>query len=207
MQKPLNFTTGRFPDTRIEMWETLIDKDHEWFLYLNQLGTPAWDSFWLFLSDKWAAIPLYALLLFLVYRQLGWRRLLLFLVFIGLLITATDQLSGFFKYGVQRLRPCYEPEFEGVMRLVKKSCGGRFGYFSAHAANSFALASFFVVFWGGKRRLWAVLLILWALLVGYSRIYLGVHYPLDVLSGCFAGGMLGWLFARLYQKADLKLFS
>jgi undecaprenyl-diphosphatase len=189
------------------MWEGLIEKDHEWFLYLNQLGTPAWDPFWLFLSDKWAAIPLYVLLLILAYRRLGWKRLMLFLVFIGVLITSTDQLSGFFKYGVQRLRPCHEPEFQGLIRLVKQGCGGRFGYFSAHAANSFALATFFAVFLESKRRLWAVLLILWALMVGYSRIYLGVHYPLDVLSGCLAGGMLGWLFARLYLKADQNIFK
>lgn len=188
------------------MQEALVQKDQEWFLYLNQLGTPAWDGFWLFLSDKWAALPLYALLLFITYRGLGWKRLLLFLVFVALLITATDQLSGFFKYGVQRLRPCHDPELQGLVRLVKKSCGGRFSYFSAHSANAFALATFFTVFWGKKRRLWAGLLILWALLVGYSRIYLGVHYPLDVLTGCLAGGILGWLFARLYLKADLNLF-
>ena len=189
------------------MWEALIEKDQDWFLYLNQLGTPAWDSFWLFLSDKWGALPLYALLLFLVSRQLGWKRVLLFLVFIGLLITTTDQLSRFFKYGVQRLRPCYDPELEGLVRLVKSSCGGRFGYFSAHAANAFGLAAFFAVFWGKSRRLWGVLLIFWALLVGYSRIYLGVHYPLDVMTGFLAGGLLGWLFAQLYKKADQNIFK
>ena len=189
------------------MWETLIQKDQQWFLYLNQLGNPTWDSFWLFISDKWGALPLYGLLLFLGYRALGWKRLLLFLIFIGLLITTTDQLSGFFKYGVQRLRPCYEPELDGLVRLVKNSCGGRFGYFSAHAANSFALASFFAVFWGKRRRFWGILLLIWALVVGYSRIYLGVHYPLDVLTGCFVGGMLGWLFAQLHKKADQNIFK
>ena len=190
----------------IDMLESLAERDQEWFLFLNQMGTPTWDGFWLFLSDKWSALPLYALLLLLAFRQLGWKRLLLFLVFVGLLITATDQLSGFFKYGVQRLRPCYEPALDGMVRLVKNSCGGRFGYFSAHAANSFGLATFFAAFWGRDKRLWATLLIIWSLLVGYSRIYLGVHYPLDVLTGCLAGGFLGWLFARLFLKADRKFF-
>ena len=189
------------------MWEDLIAKDQEWFLYLNGLGSPAWDPFWRALSDKWVALPLYGLLLFAVVRQLGWKRTALFLVFVALLITCTDQLSNFFKYGTQRLRPCYEPGLEGMVRLVKSGCGGRFGYFSAHAANSFGLATFFAVFWGRKGAVWAALLLFWALLVAYSRIYLGVHYPLDVLSGCLAGGLLGWLFARLFFRADQKLFS
>lgn len=189
------------------MWERLIEKDQEWFVYLNGLGTPAWDPFWKALSDKWMALPLYGLLLFLAVRQIGWKRTGLLLVFVALLITCTDQLSNFFKYGAQRLRPCHEPGLEGVVRLVKSSCGGRFGYFSAHAANSFGLATFFSVFWGARRWFWGMLLLLWALLVAYSRIYLGVHYPLDIISGCLAGGILGWLFARLFIRADQKLFA
>ena len=133
--------------------------------------------------------------------------MLLLLVFIGLLITTTDQLSGFFKYGVQRLRPCYEPELEGLVRLVKSSCGGRFGYFSAHAANAFGLATFFAVCWGKRKWLWGAWWLLWALVVGYSRIYPGVHYPLDILTGFLAGGLLGWLFAQLYKKADQNIFK
>ena len=94
-----------------------------------------------------------------------------------------------------------------MVRLVKESCGGRYGYFSAHAANSFGLAIFFGIFWGSRRLVWAALLLFWALLVAYSRIYMGVHYPLDVLSGSLAGAFLGWLFARLYFRADQKLFA
>lgn len=189
------------------MWQSLIDKDQQWFVFLNGLGSAAWDPFWRALSDKWVALPLYALLLYLVVREIGWKRTLLFLVFVGVLITCTDQLANFFKYGIQRLRPCHEPDLEGMVRLVKDSCGGRFGYFSAHAANSFALASFFAAFWGRRRLLWVVLLLSWALLVAYSRIYLGVHYPLDVLSGALAGVFLGWLFARLYFLVDQKVFA
>ena len=188
------------------MWENLIEKDQQWFVFLNGLGSPAWDPFWRALSDKWVALPLYGLLLYLTVRQIGWKRTGLLLVFLGLLITCTDQLSNFFKYGMQRLRPCHEPELDGMVRLVKDSCGGRFGYFSAHAANSFGLASYFAVFWGRKRQVWAAFLLFWALLVAYSRIYLGVHYPLDVLSGALAGALLGWLFARLYLRADQKIF-
>ena len=188
------------------MWEALIDKDREIFLWLNGLGDASWDAFWLGLSNKWVAIPLYLLLLIWTFRQYGLKGTLMLLVFVALLITCSDQLANFFKYGAARLRPCHDPEIAELVRLVKPSCGGRFGYFSAHAANSFGLAMFFSAIWGRRLRWWSVVLLFWAVLVGYSRIYLGVHFPLDVLTGFLAGGMLGWTFARLFLLAHQKWF-
>ena len=125
-------------------------------------GVHCLGPFWRTVSDRWAALPLSALLLYLTVRQIGWKRTTLFLLFLGLLITCTDQLSNFFKYGMQRLRPCHEPGLDGMVRLAKENCGGRYGYFSAHAANSFGLASYFAVFWGRQHLLWAALLLFWA---------------------------------------------
>jgi undecaprenyl-diphosphatase len=121
------------------------------------------------------------------------------LVSIALLITVSDQLSNFFKLGVGRLRPCYDPDLSGLIRLVKSSCGGRYGYFSAHAANSFAIAIFFTYLFRKSYSFLAWILIFWAMVVSYSRIYVGVHFPLDVLSGALAGSFMGWLFYRLYM--------
>lgn len=186
------------------MWEAALQWDRDALIALNAWGGPGWDQFWLALSGKWTALPLYALLLYWVFRALGWKRALLLLAGIALMITCTDQLSNVFKTGVGRLRPCHDPGLDGLIRLVKASCGGRYGYFSAHAANAMALAVFFGSYWGRAKRSWGFLLLLWALLVGYSRVYLGVHYPLDVLSGMLAGAFFGWLFARLTALALQK---
>ncbi len=179
------------------MLDTLVQWDRELFLFLNGLGTESWDGFWLFITNKFSAIPLYAILLFFSYRFLGLKRTIILLLFIGLLITATDQLANFFKYGVARLRPCHDEEVGLLARLVKKSCGGKFGYFSAHASNSMALASFFAVILKPYLKRIGLILFVWAVLVAYSRIYIGVHYPLDVLTGSFIGILFGWLFAKL----------
>ncbi|MEZ2414846.1 phosphatase PAP2 family protein [Muriicola sp. E247] len=181
-----------------EMWEELLHIDKNVFLYLNNLGTPTWDGFWMLMTNKFTSVPLYLILLFLAGRSLGWKKTLLLLVFVALLITVCDQLANFFKIGVGRLRPCYDPELDGLFRLVKSSCGGKFGYFSAHAANSFAVAVFFTHFFRSSNRILPWLLITWALVVSYSRIYIGVHFPLDVLSGALVGLLMGWLFFRLY---------
>lgn len=183
------------------MLEELLQFDKELFLFLNHLGSTTWDAFWLFMTNKWSAIPLYLLLAYLALVKLGLKRTLFLLVAIALLIATTDQLANFFKYGVQRLRPCHDPDLNGLVRLVKASCGGEFGYFSAHAANASAVAFFFIHLLGKQNRYLGAFLFVWALTVAYSRIYLGVHYPLDVLTGIVLGALLGWLFARLFEKA------
>ena len=187
------------------MVETLVEWDKEFFLYLNQLGTPPWDSFWLFMTDKWSSIPLYAILLLLCFKFLGWKKTGLVLVFVALLITTTDQLANFFKYGVQRLRPCHDTDLVSVMRLVKRSCGGKFGYFSAHAGSSMAVASFFSILLGKHLKWLPGVLVIWALILGYSRIYIGVHFPLDVLTGICIGLLFGWVYAKLYIFAQQKI--
>lgn len=187
------------------MLEELIQQDKEIFLFLNGLGTVTWDGFWLFITNKFSAIPLYALLLFLTFKHLGAKKTIVVLISVALLITATDQLANFFKYGVQRLRPCHDIDVNTVARLVKKSCGGKYGYFSAHASNAMALALFFSILLGSKIKYITSFLLVWALLVGYSRIYIGVHFPMDVLTGIVIGMVFGWLFAKLSIFAFQKI--
>ena len=186
------------------MLEELVKLDKEVFLFLNNLGSSEWDGFWMFLTNKWSAIPLYLFLLILSFKQYGAKKMIFLIISVVLLITVTDQLSNFFKYGVQRLRPCYDPEISEVVRLVKSYCGGRFSYFSAHAANTSALAVFFAILFSSSYKYVGIFLIVWATLVSYSRIYIGVHFPLDIITGMTVGGLFGWLFAKLYIFAIHK---
>ena len=189
------------------MLEELIQLDKTFFLYLNGLGTDTWDGFWMYLSKtlSFVTIPIFTLLLLLSYKVYGLKKTGVLLVTIVLLITCTDQLSNFFKYGIGRLRPCYDEDVMTVMRLVKGYCGGKYSYFSAHAANSCALASFFAILLKKNYKSVAFFIIVWALLVGYSRIYIGVHFPLDVMTGLLIGFFFGWLFTKLFLFTSLKL--
>lgn len=186
------------------MFDQLVQLDKEVFIHLNGLGSPAWDTFWQFVSHKFSALPLYLFLLILSFRKYGLKSTLILVVTVAMLITVSDQLSNFFKYGIGRLRPCHDPEISSIIRLVKSYCGGKYGYFSAHASNSFAIAVFFGMLLKSSLRYIGLSLIIWAILVAYSRVYIGVHYPLDVITGALIGGFLGWLFAKLFIFSHRK---
>lgn len=189
------------------MLEELITYDKELFLFLNNLGSAPWDGLWLAITNKYTSIPLYLLLLFLSYKKFGLQPMLLVLLTAALLIAATDQIANLFKYNFERLRPCHDETIFDQMRLVKAYCGGRFGYFSAHAANAFAAATFFGLLLVKKLKWLPFFLLVWALFVAYSRIYIGVHYPLDVITGISIGMLLGCGFYRLFVllKGKLKI--
>lgn len=179
------------------MMESINQLDRALFLYLNNLGNPSWDTFWLLVTDKWTAIPIYAFLLYLIFRQFGVKGTLVTMVLITLLITATDQLANVFKDGFERLRPCGQEGVKEYARFVAKRCG-KFGYFSGHASNTTGVAIFLGIILKKAHPYLIYFLMAWALIVSYSRIYLGVHYPGDILTGMFMGGVIGWLFALLH---------
>lgn len=178
--------------------EQILELDQELFLFLNNLGNPTWDGFWNILTNKWTSIPLYALLIYMLYKALGLKGTIITLVVVGGLITFTDQLANVFKHGFERPRPCRQ---EGVMehaRFIAVRCG-RFGYFSAHAASSAALTIFMGFILRRKYPQMIYVLMFWALMVAYSRIYVGVHYPLDIISGMLIGVFGGYVFYRVQE--------
>lgn len=178
------------------MTEYLLKLDEKFFLFLNNLGTNTWDWFWLFITHKWAALPLYALLLYFLYKKLNRRQFVTTLVLVALLITCTDQTANIFKNYFERLRPCNLP-FEARSLA---NCG-RYGFFSAHAASALAFAIFIGNVLKPYYKYIGIFLLFWAILVGYSRIYVGVHFPGDVLVGFLIGSIYGWLFIEIKKKS------
>ncbi len=186
------------------MIEKLLEYDTEIFLFLNNLGTESWDGFWRIVTEKWSSIPLYVILLLLIYKHYKLKGTLLIVVSVALLITATDQLANLFKYVLfQRPRPCRVEELQELMRFVADGCG-RYGYFSAHAASSMGAAVFLGLVLQKWYKYLPFLLLFWAVLTAYSRIYLGVHYPLDIITGMFFGGLLGLVFYKLQLVGQRK---
>ncbi|QAR31308.1 phosphatase PAP2 family protein [Ornithobacterium rhinotracheale] len=190
-----------------EIIHQIIAQDQQLLIKLNNLGSPTWDSLWLFITSKYSWIPLYLILLGMLYRMLDTKKLILALVMLALGITMADQLSNLFKNILfMRLRPCYEPLVSPYIRHVKPSCGGQYGFFSAHAANTFVVATYLGALFRQKIKALSLFLILWAAVVSYSRIYIGVHYPLDILVGIYFGSSIGYALYKVFQALAQRNF-
>ena len=171
------------------MIESLLHKDTELLIFLNNLGSEQWDGFWLAITNQFHWSPLFALLLFLTFKKLGWKNGSLLLLFIALVVTFSDQFTNFIKHSFERLRPC---NTEGVVEQLRSFTykPGGYSFYSGHAALSSTITVFLIlVLKNHYKYIW--FLVIFPLLFGYSRIYLGGHYPLDILSRYLAGIFFG----------------
>lgn len=176
----------------------LLNKIDTWlFLLINGMNSPFFDWLMYWISSKLVWIPFYTLLLFLLIRKYKLNALWI-LLFVALLITFSDQVSVLFKNYFQRLRPCHNEDLDLLIHTVRGKCGGKYGFVSSHASNSFALAVFLVPFLKSYWRYFTPAIIIWAAIVSYSRIYLGVHFPGDVIGGAALGAFGGIVFSKSY---------
>ena len=179
---------------------TLEEIDIQLLIYLNSLGSEFWDPLWIVLTNKLTYIPLFAIIVFYFYKKFGFKQALLLLFFIALLILFTDQSTNFFKDSFQRLRPCRE-NFLGL-RVIDVYCG-KYGFFSAHASNSMAVSLFIIKIMREKySSIFSLILFIWVAVFSYSRIYLGLHYPSDILFGLIFGTISSTIFYSLYSKTN-----
>lgn len=178
----------------------------KWLLLtLNGFHCRLFDILMWTVSDKWVWIPFYVLLAYLVLRRNTWRHGVLCLLLIGMVILVTDQTcASLIRPAVQRLRPSSpDNPISSLVHIVNGYHGGRYGFPSCHAANSFALATFLSLYF--RRRRMTILLVAWAAVVSYSRIYLGVHYPGDVLCGMLVGCMYSLLFWYVITPRNIRV--
>jgi undecaprenyl-diphosphatase len=187
------------------MLEALNNIDTKLFLAINGSHSGFWDQVMWHISGKLQWIPLYLFIAGLIIYRFRVKAVWIILATI-LVITLCDQASvHLFKNVFERLRPCHQPALEGMVHLVRDHCGGRYGFLSSHAANTFGLAVFTALFI--RNRWYRAGMIFWAALVAYSRVYLGVHYPGDVLAGAILGALIArgvYLLATSVKRLKLK---
>ncbi len=180
------------------MFEALIDIDKSFLVAINNCNSPFFDDFFYIFSGKkiWLFVAM-IIIAFIVknYKKDSW----IVLVFVAILIVLADQISsGIIKPFVERLRPTHEPTLEGLLHIVHNELGGGYSFVSSHATNAFAFAVFSSLLF--KNRIYSIAISLWATATIYSRMYLGVHYPLDVLCGLLLGMMIGVVLFFVLRK-------
>lgn len=185
------------------MLEKLGKLDVELFVYLNGLGSVTYDNLWLIITKQFYWTPIFLVLIYFIYKKIGTKQCLYLLLFIAVLLLFTDQTCNFVKNTVQRLRPCNNIDIKSFIRIVQVR--NSYSFFSGHAANTMAVAMFLYLILKRYFKYFG-LIFFWPLIFAYSRIYLGLHYPGDILAGYLAGAIFGFLLFLVYKKLKPRYF-
>lgn len=186
----------------MELFRQILNWDTELFLYLNNFYSDYWDTLMLLITRKETWIPFFLAILFAFVKNYR-NKSFLIIFFVALTILASDQISVLLKETIQRLRPVHEPSIQHLVHNVLRK-GGLYGFVSSHAANAFAILIFTGKIFRNKG--YWMLFLFWALIFSYSRIYSGVHYPLDIIGGALLGCLIGWAFYKLLMFVENHFF-
>ena len=186
------------------MIDTLIQKDKQLLVFLNNLGNEHWDPFWLAVTNQFYWAPLFILVFYLIISAFGWKRGGLLILSLVVLVAFSDQFTVFIKDATQRLRPNNDPEIKSLLRTLISP--GSYSFISGHATTSTFFAVYTALLLKEKYK-YTYLILFFPTLFAYSRIYLGVHFPLDILVGIITGTIFGNLYFMLYKKIDQVSFS
>ncbi len=183
---------------------TINDADRDLLTTINFDGPTGYDFFWAIYSDKWTWIPFILVIVYCLLRPGNWKHRLLIIGSVALLFLLSDfVVSSFIKNVICRPRPSHDPAVMSLLSYVNDYRGGAYGFPSNHASNGFATATFLALLF---RNRWVTLsAFLWAVGSCYSRMYLGVHYPTDILCGALLGTLFAFLVFILYKKAAKRL--
>lgn len=184
----------------LNTWDTNL------FLFLNGAHNRFFDAFMYLFSDKWIWVPFYAAVVFLVIKKWKKQSIIIILALVLCIVIADQISSGIIKGLVERPRPSRDISLDGIVHTVNNYKGGRFGFVSSHAANSFGFALLSTLLFRYKP--YSFIVFAWALITAYSRIYLGVHYPLDILGGILVGffaAAISWLLLKTKKWWTLEL--
>lgn len=181
---------------------SLIQWDKDLLVNLNAHHSDFWDGVMWMATDEINWLPFFAILLYTIYKTKG-KEFFLILIAITLTVVVCDQVSGIFKEWVARPRPSREPDIMNQLHIVNNYRGGKYGYFSSHAANTFGIAVLIALLL--KNWLVTTVMIIWAAIESYTRIYLGVHYPLDILTGISFGALSGFGIYKLHSYIVTRL--
>lgn len=179
------------------MWERLLQWDRNTLIYLNGLGNESYDGFWSIVTNFPTWIPLFLFIGFVFFLKFSKRDAMMQLLFVVILVALVGLLSNLTKDWVGRLRPCNDAEINTLIRVLRSPSD--YSFFSGHASTSFSIVVLIYLFLRKVWR-WSLLFFIWPVLFAYSRIYLGVHYPLDIIAGALIGAFFAFGFHFFYRK-------
>jgi undecaprenyl-diphosphatase len=184
--------------------ESILQKDKQLLIYLNNLGSEQWDPIWLAITNQFYWTPLFIFVFYIVIKSFGWKRGGFMIFSMILLVAFSDQFTNLIKASFARLRPNNDPEIKHLLRLFIHPQSHSF--ISGHATTSTFFSVFTILLLREKyKRIYLILL--FPLVFAYSRVYLGVHFPIDIFVGILTGITFGNLYFYAFRKADKRLFS